>query len=700
VDLARLAGLEHEADARAGPLAQEVVLNRGDGQQRRDRRPVVIVPAVREDDDVVPVGDGLARRRAQDVDARLEPVRPFRGVEQHRQRDALEAARPVLAVEVAELLQLLVAQDRRGQLDLPRRGRRRLEQVPLRADRGVDGHDDLFADGVDGRVRHLREQLLEVVVEQLWPVRQHRQRRIGPHRPGRLDAVGGHRRDEHLEVLRRVAERLLAAQHRGVVGLDHHRRLRQLADLDHVLFQPDAVRRGGGHLLFDLVVADDPPLGGVDEEHAPRLQPPLVQDPLGRDVEHADLGGHHHEVVLGDVVARRPQPVAIERGADPDAVGEGHRRRPVPRLHEASVKSVEVLLRPRHRLVVGPRLGDHHHHRVRQAPPGEHEQLEHVVEHAGVAAVGVDDRDALLQVVAELLRLEHALARVHPVDVAAQGVDLAVVRDHPVGVRARPAREGVGREPRVHHRQRRLDPVVLEVRVERRQLIGVEHPLVDDGPRRQARDVEVRLLRDVEPPHLVPRAAPDDVELALEGVRVGQRRVVRVAPNEELLDHRLRPDRGRPDHAVVGRHLAPAEERLPLGGHDLLEQVLAGGPAPRIVGQERHPDAVGPRAGQLDAGLAARLRQEAMRDLHQDAGAVPGVLLAAAGAAMAEVEQHLDGVADDAAGLPSLEIHHETDATGIMLVLRVVKTLRRGRRHCRTFFHSSNFQKLAVEGPL
>ena len=57
---------------------------------------------------------------------------------------------------------------------------------------------------------------------------------------------------------------------------------------------------------------------------------------LGRDVEHADLGRHDDQVVLGDVVARRAQAVAVEHGADADAVGERDRRRAVPRLHQAA----------------------------------------------------------------------------------------------------------------------------------------------------------------------------------------------------------------------------------------------------------------------------------------------------------------------------------------------------------------------------
>ena len=601
----------------------------------------------------------LAAARSASMPA-LRPSPPGRHVVERRQGDALEPVRAGATVEVAQLLQLLVAEHRRGQADLARRGGRRLQQVPLGADGGVDRHDDLFADGVHRRVGHLGEQLLEVAVEQLRLVRQHRQRRVGPHRAVGLDAVDGHGRHQHLEVLAGVAEGLLAPQHGVVIGLDHRRRLGQIADGDQVLLQPLPVGGGGRHLVLDLVVADDPALRGVDQEHAPRLQTPLLQNPLGRNVEHADLGRHHDQVVLGDVVARRAQAVAVERGADAHAVGEGHRGGTVPGLHQAAVELVEVLPGARHRLVVRPRLGDHHHHRVRQRPPCQKEQLEDVVEHPRVRPLGVDDRDALLQVVAEQLGGEHALAGVHPVDVAAQRVDLAVVGDHPVGMRARPVGEGVGRKPRVHQRQRRLDALVLQVEIERGQLIAVQHPLVDDGSRGEAGDVEARLLGDLQAADRVASAPADDVELPLEGVVLDDRRVT---GDEELLDDRLRLAGGRPQHPAVDRDLAPAEHALPLVTHDLLEQVLAGGPAARIAGQEHHPDAVVPDRGERDVplGLGAGGGQEVVRDLDEDAGAVAGVLFRPARTAVLEVEEYLDPVPDDLVGLASLQIDNEAN---------------------------------------
>ncbi len=191
----------------------------------------------------------------------------------------------------------------------------------------------------------------------------------------------------------------------------------------------------------------------------PGMQPLLEHDVFGRNVEHADFRRHDDQVVLGDVVARRTQAVAIEHRADHRAVGERDRRRAVPRLHQRRVVLVERLQLLRHRLVVLPRLGDHHQDRVRQRSPGHDEELEHVVEGRRVAAAFADDRQDLLQVVAEQARLEQPFARAHPVDVAGERVDLAVVRDEAVRMRERPRRERVGAEPLVHERQRRLrDP--------------------------------------------------------------------------------------------------------------------------------------------------------------------------------------------------------------------------------------------------
>jgi len=233
------------------------------------------------------------------------------------------------------------------------------------------------------RVGHLREELFEVVVQQLRLVREDREGRIVAHRADGLVAVARHRRHQDVQVFRRVAEGPLPLQHSLVVRLVDARPVGQEFQRHQVFAHPLAVRPGERDLLLQLVVADDAALFKVDQQHAPRLETALALDAFRLDVQHADLGRHDDQAVLGDVVARRPEPVAVQHRADADAVRKRDRRRPVPRLHEAGVKLVKGPLLRRHRRVAAPRLRDHHHHGVRQRPAGEHQQFEDVVEHCG-----------------------------------------------------------------------------------------------------------------------------------------------------------------------------------------------------------------------------------------------------------------------------------------------------------------------------
>ncbi len=60
------------------------------------------------------------------------------------------------------------------------------------------------------------------------------------------------------------------------------------------------------------------------------------------------------------------------------------------------------------------------------------------------------------------------LARVHPVDVSGQGVDLAVVTDQAEGLGALPGRSGVGGEALVEDAERDLQLRIGEVGIEAR----------------------------------------------------------------------------------------------------------------------------------------------------------------------------------------------------------------------------------------
>ena len=124
-------------------------------------------------------------------------------------------------------------------------------------------------------------------------------------------------------------------------------------------------------------------------------------------------------------------------------------------------------------------------------------------------------------------------------------------------------------------------------------LPGREHALVDQRVARQADDVE-ELLRVgghlvAELVHGVLDALADDVQLPFESPpRLASSRRRRRSRDLAALEAmkiwrntRLDRDRARADRAVVGRHVAPAEEHLAFFGDDPREDPLDGGAVAR-----------------------------------------------------------------------------------------------------------------------
>ena len=94
-----------------------------------------------------------------------------------------------------------------------------------------------------------------------------------------------------------------------------------------------------------------------------------------------------------------------------------------------------------------------------------------------------------------------------------------------------------------------------------------------------------------------------------------------------------------------------------------------------LRGRKHEPAAVFARAGQGDARLLARFDEERVGHLQQHAGAIAGVGLAAAGAAVVEVLQHLDRLLQDLVRLAALDVDHEADAAGVVLEPGIVEAL-------------------------
>ena len=259
----------------------------------------------------------------------------------------------------------------------------------------------------------------------------------------------------------------------------------------------------------------------------------------------------------------------------------------------------------------------------------------------------------------------------HPVQVAAQRVDLAVVGDHPERVRQVPGRKGVGREALVHQGERRHHAPVGEVRVVGRDLVREQHALVDDGARGERGHVETPAVRDVRGPHRVLHLLSQDEELALEGVPRGGG----AGTAHEHLPHAgLDGPHALREPAAVGRHVAPSEQALALGLHVACDELLAGLAPQGVAGQEQHADAVVPGQGELEAEPRALRTQERVGHLQEDAGAVTGEGIGAHCPAMGQVGQDPQAHADDFVALAVVDLGAKTHAAGVVLEARVIET--------------------------
>ena len=208
-------------------------------------------------------------------------------------------------VEVDQLGQFVVAQNRLRQHDLAAGVLVRVEQITFSAGGSLQAGHHLFADGVQRRVGHLGEQLLEVVEQHPRPLGEHRNRSVGPHRADRLGAGARHRRHQQVELFVGVAENQLP-QDNSMVRHPHVVALGQLGQRNQPVVQPLLIGVFGGQLGLDLLVGHDAALRGVDQKHPAWLQPHPAHHRRRVEVKHAGLGGHHHQTVVSDPNPGRP----------------------------------------------------------------------------------------------------------------------------------------------------------------------------------------------------------------------------------------------------------------------------------------------------------------------------------------------------------------------------------------------------------
>ena len=205
---------------------------------------------------------------------------------------------------------------------------------------------------------------------------------------------------------------------------------RQIFQPDLCLFQPIRIGVTTGQFIFQFLVIDDAALFHVDQEHLAGLQSPFLDNALFGNVEDTHLGGHYHQVVTGDQITCRAQAISVQRGTDLAAVGKGHGGRAVPRFHHGGMVFIKGAARLIHQWITGPGFRNEQHHGVCHGVTTGHQQFQRIVKTGGVGLTLGNQWPEFLQVVSKQLRGHRLATGVHPVDVAAHGIDLAIVGDH------------------------------------------------------------------------------------------------------------------------------------------------------------------------------------------------------------------------------------------------------------------------------
>ena len=513
---------------------------------------------------------------------------------------------------------------------------------------GLQAHGARFAQRVDGRVGDLAEVLAEIVAQRAGQGRQHGGRGVVAHRADRLLAIAHQGVQQQIQILAAVAGGDLAtgqglARGRARFGSRADDRLQ----IDHIV-QPRLIGVGGGQSVDGLVLVIDAAMLHIDGDQLAGADVQAALHPALGDRHQTGLGARHQEAVHRLDGAQGTQAIAVLARHDPAAVGGADGGRAVPRLHHRIAIGVEGPVFGGHdHVVLGPGLGDQQGLGHRRGATGVDQHLHDIVQGRRVRSARLDHRLDLAVAVAEGAGRHADLVRLHPVQIALQRVDLAVVGHHAEGLSELPFGEGVGRITLVEDRVGRDEARVLQVGIQFAQQLGPDHPLVGDGARGQGADIDAGQVLGLD--RLLDTAAAQ-IQFAFERLAVQRlARVVQRRGQHDLFD--LGPGRAGlgPDDRQVDGRLAPAIDpeagAQGLGLDDGAGAVLGAQVGAR---QEDLADADGPRTqGLADGGHL--FGEEALGQLRHDAGAVArqavGIDRAAVGHGLQAADRIFDHVA-------------------------------------------------------
>ena len=105
------------------------------------------------------------------------------------------------------------------------------------------------------------------------------------------------------------------------------------------------------------------------------------------------------------------------------------------------------------------------------------------------------------------------------------------------------------------------------------------------------------------------------------------------------------------------------------------DDLLAALPLGLVLRQEYHAHGVAVALGQVEAECLGLFLEEAVGHLEENAAAVARLGVAAARAAMGEVNQHLEAVLDQLVAAPAVDIAQKPDPAGVVFIRWIVQSL-------------------------
>ena len=257
----------------------------------------------------------------------------------------------------------------------------------------------------------------------------------------------------------------------------------------------------------------------------------------------------------------------------------------------------------------------------------------------------------------------------HPVHVALERVDLAVVGQHAERLRQRPLRERVGGIALVIDREGALEPCIHQVGIELRHLLGQHHALVDQRTAGQRTDIHPI---DASSRCCLFDPTADDIKLALELFFIQTFFVA----DQDLLDLRAGRVGLFAQHLSIHRDMAPAIDVVPYAQHFAFHDRAATllcreiGAGQKYLTNRDQVVLVRFVPGALDLVI-----KERHRDLHMNARTVTSLAIGINRPAVPDGLERINTLFDNITRRGAVNRHNKAHTTGGMFIIVLVEAV-------------------------